>query len=363
MGRASRFGAVIVGLLAGCASPAHDDEPNASTSSAIIGGSADTTHGSVVAILGVDFACTGVVVAQAGGVATVLGGAYCCKANDQPQDVVVGTNYNLGTLSSVMPGSIYVDDDVPDDAGPGSYAGDYCLMTTASNVAAMPVATAPDGLAIGDRLEIVGYGLTTPPPGSPNSVRNHASITLDQLTATQKHWAQAAGDAGACEGDRGGPVLAPAGADPSTQKVVGLISATDTTQCEPGGATANRLASVTGPNGFVGAYRAGHPFGRHLLASGGVEVIPPPSSGTDGGSTTGSDGGVSDGGSLGGGTDGGGSGGGGTSANDAGSSTGGDTNGGDDGGGCSTTGASGSSTLLGLLGFVLVLGRRRRRAR
>lgn len=339
-----RPAAIAFVLLAACASSTRQDEPAENNASPIVNGTVDTTRTAVVAVLGTDFSCSGTIISAAASQGTVLTAASCCKAGDLPTEIVLGNDYNSGQAKTIVPGSIWVNADF-DPVSPNA-STDFCVFqVTGTALPAIPLTSAPDDVGVGTAATIVGYGNTANPPAGVNTKRRQTSIAVDAVTSTTIHWTQP--DAGACEGDHGGPVLFTSG---TGESVVGVMAVPGGVECVPGSETAARITGSLGDTGFLGAYLAAHPFGRHELGDGGVEIIADPDAGSDAGSISGGDGG-----SLGGGDSGTSSGG-----NDAGASTtrsdGGasdNAGGANDGGGCSTSGANDDASTGALLGLAI----------
>jgi MYXO-CTERM domain-containing protein len=238
--------------------------------SPIIGGSIDTTHAAVVAVLAPDFACTGTVLQVTGNIGYVLTAAHCCPANDLPNQVFVGTNYqqaNTGVFHNVVAGSVVKDTCYQDYAGS---TDDVCMLKF-SNAAGVPVIPPmqpqTDNLGIGSPVTYVGYGLTNPPyipdPNNPgqlianpnvgnNSKRYKIDRTLSKVDAYFFEYANA-NTGGTCRGDSGGPALA---LDSNGVLVVAGVTSFGDQACTQLGSSIRTSAVYTN---FIGKYLQDQP--------------------------------------------------------------------------------------------------------
>ena len=98
-------------VAASCGLPGDDAVPQdgaqGKAASDIIGGTLDTTHGAVVAVLGGNFSCSGTIIQVTGSIGYVLTAAHCCVPGNLPTKVVIGNDYNTGQQLNVVPGSVY----------------------------------------------------------------------------------------------------------------------------------------------------------------------------------------------------------------------------------------------------------------
>ena len=229
-------------LFAGCGqegfSPA-EGERVLEEESPIIGGSLDTTHQAVVAVLGNyggnSYECSGTVVQVKNGIGYVLTAAHCCPPGMPPNEVIIGPDYNAGVSHPIVPSSIYKDTCYLDYAGS---TDDICLLRFSGANAAtqvIQVATPPDVIVVGTPITYVGYGLTNnpyiPDPNNPgqvianpnvgnNSLRHKVSKTVSKVDTYFVEYANA-GQSGTCQGDSGGPGLITVG---GVEKVASVTS-------------------------------------------------------------------------------------------------------------------------------------------
>ncbi len=271
--------------VSGCSAPAASpDEPVAAAASAIAYGTADTAHAAVVSVLGAlpgGYAeCSGTVVQVKGGVGYVLTAAHCCNAGS-PDVVVVSDDYHAAAAALtlrrppeapayvVTAGSVYYDALYDPNAAGRDH--DFCMFKFEAppGTSVIPVARPEqDGLSLGVEVEHVGFGLVdtdAPATTTANTSRRTGTAPVDlQLTANLLLSRQGGPShvPGTCEGDSGGPALAPAGAAPSEQRVVGTTSYGNDGTCA--GITVgvcSRVSSETGPGGFITSFLDDAPSG------------------------------------------------------------------------------------------------------
>ena len=219
--------------------------------SAIINGTPDTTHTAVVAVLGPDFSCTGTVLQVKGTTGYVLTAAHCCPANDLPDQVFVGTDYNnpnTGTYHNVVGGSVLKDSCYLDY--PGS-TDDVCMLkfNNATGVPIIPPMTPQtDTLSVGTPITYVGYGIIAAPPGGNNSVRRKVDKTIGKVDSYFVEYASA-GQSGTCQGDSGGPGIVTVNGQ---EMVAGVVSFGDQS-CNQLGSSIRTSAVYTS---FIAVYLA-----------------------------------------------------------------------------------------------------------
>lgn len=199
------------------------------TTSAIINGSADTTHSAVVALYigtaeqAVGY-CSGTIIkvdpaTHVGWVATA---AHC--VNDGPVAFVYqGPDYGKPETRIDYPvidsafDSRFVEANLEDgfDFGIVRFAG------ADATTPVIPLTTAPDNLADGQSVTSVGYGTSSLPnqTDTHNTARNFVTKPLNAVTTTLLGYDGQT--SGACFGDSGGPVLV---GDGASQRVVGIHS-------------------------------------------------------------------------------------------------------------------------------------------
>ncbi len=217
----------VLALACGGSSPP-DGAALGAQSDAIYKGSAETSSPAVMA-LQIDLgnstgaACTGTVVAVKGNVGYFLTAAHCAvthDANDEPTTtpldpsqlfVLPGTDYSKATTGyPVLEVKVH-----PAYKAVTSAPYDFAMMRFSFNGAAPPVipplTPAEDTIAVGSKLDVIGYGKTDSNPN--NSVRNHAQLTVSSLQAsgTLVIFDPAQNVSGTCQGDSGGPGLTGSG--------------------------------------------------------------------------------------------------------------------------------------------------------
>jgi hypothetical protein len=233
-------------VLAACASPDSASEATSSTASAIINGSDDTTHGAVVTVIAnaagntIDI-CTGTIVQidATTGTGWVATAAHCVL--DGPP-IIVWEGANWGDKTTRVRHNVvsYASDQRFDlDRPQDGY--DFAVIRIDGVTAStpfIPLAGAPDAVAVGAAVDNLGFGRTTKPPASAegNTKRRLVSTRIAETTATLLSYDAAT--EGACQGDSGGPWLVGDGAN---RRVVGIDSYGNST-CD-GFAVAGRVQS------------------------------------------------------------------------------------------------------------------------
>lgn len=197
------------------------------SSSAVINGTADTTHEAVVAVIsqsaGQGGACTGTIVKvdATRKVGWVVTAAHCVDL--APVLVLQGPDYASADALR------YEVVDYEADPRYGGQAGspyDFAVVRIAGVDGSTPtiaLVTNPDGLGNGTPVRSVGYGMTTPnPPSNPedaNTKRWYVDKTLNSVTSTKIGYSMTT--SGICQGDSGGPVLVKSG---GVERVAGVHS-------------------------------------------------------------------------------------------------------------------------------------------
>ncbi|MBS2013652.1 MAG: S1 family peptidase [Deltaproteobacteria bacterium] len=252
-------------VFAACSStPPAPTEPEATdkTSSAIINGQADTTHDAVVMVLAQETdgsgqpatgSCTGTIVKvdaarHIGWVAT----AAHCVDKAAPSDVFMGPD--IAASSGVLRYEVldFAADPQYGQAG-GELVHDFAMVRIIGvdgTTPVIPLTSSPDGLATGQTMLSVGYGLTSP-GGPDNTIRHSVQKSIAQLTASTIRYSQTT--SGICFGDSGGPVIAGTGA---SERVVGIHSTVGNGGC---GGTGNSNRVTTGLGFFNGVLNQGIP--------------------------------------------------------------------------------------------------------
>jgi hypothetical protein len=209
-------------------------------SGTILGGSADTTHDAVMALLQLQtattaYACSGTTIAQSGTSAFLLTAAHCVVALDVMDKVVLPPTVVAPSVMSVLPGpdwqvslsqgrklTVTAISVAPGYDGAPDSPNDVAIVRFTAGAPALPIVPilepADDGLAAGSSLTLVGYGVTE--TGAQNTLRRTVDRPIDSLTAQELRYLQ--NDMkGQCHGDSGGPALTRvAGAE----RVAGVIA-------------------------------------------------------------------------------------------------------------------------------------------
>ncbi|HVX96864.1 MAG TPA: trypsin-like serine protease [Polyangia bacterium] len=193
--------------------------------SAILGGSVDTTHPAVMASfqstgVSTGFACSGSVIAQVGSAAFLLTAAHCVVAHDAMQNVIKPVTVVSPSVLTVLSGSdwqasystgprygvtaVFV---APEYDGATASPSDLAIIRFApgSTLPLIPILEpANDTLAVGSNVTLVGYGQTE--GSATNSVRRTVDRTISILTRESLTYDQI-DHKGQCYGDSGGPAL------------------------------------------------------------------------------------------------------------------------------------------------------------
>jgi hypothetical protein len=205
-------------LLAACSAPS---DPAASShpvakSDGIIGGSVDTTHQAVMALIvnfGQSFAeCTGTVFkVDPDGTGWMITAAHCVLGDGSTPNptasqmtVQQGNNYNSPTktykVSAFTRHPNY-------QQGQASSPYDFAVVKfggASASTPTIPLTDSPDGLATGATIQIYGYGMTFYGDQN-NSQRRTVTKTIAALDTQKIHHNDQS--TGTCEGDSGGPSI------------------------------------------------------------------------------------------------------------------------------------------------------------
>lgn len=195
--------------------------------SAILGGSADTAHTAVMALLQMQSqttgaACTGTAIAQVGSSVFLLTAAHCVVAHDAMDDVIRPPKPVSPSLLFVMPGpdwqasysqghryAVAEVSVAPGYDGSSGSTADLAVVRFSSSTPNLPIIPilerADDKLDVGSAITLVGYGMTE--SSNTNSVRRTVDRTLDSLTTAEFLGYDQTDQKGICFGDSGGPAL------------------------------------------------------------------------------------------------------------------------------------------------------------
>lgn len=233
------FRALLVSsvVLSGCAVEVcedvsdSDDEAVGPAEQAIVGGTVDEVNRSTVALLlrnadGSRGLCSGTVIARRGELGYVLTAAHCVGGSVEA--IYEATDFRdceggdaSKCLASYQP--------VAWQAHPsyGTVSGkDFAVVTFqgATDATTVTPAASSDALAVGDMIELSGYGRTYAGPTNAsaafNSKRYHLSLPLTSATSTTLRFDAVSGKS-ACFGDSGGPAF---GSVAGERRVVGVTA-------------------------------------------------------------------------------------------------------------------------------------------
>lgn len=230
-------------VTSGCSAPAPAErEAPEQSSQPILGGTLDTTHQAVAALLQIDSdgflsgACSSTTIAKKGQSGILLTAAHCVvelDAQGEPTAVPLDpsalylvpgedwlTALNALEVFSVVETTVHQSYDgsveSPFDIAVVRYAG--ALPSTPS----LPILTsAADDLGGNSPLTLVGYGVTE--SNQDNTQRYRVDQSIYALDERNIAYDQAAGD-GICQGDSGGPALY---STPGGERVAGVASYSD----------------------------------------------------------------------------------------------------------------------------------------
>lgn len=225
---------------AGCsAPPAEDTGANGALRAPILGGTPDTTHDAVVALLQLDAegsiagACTGTIVATKAHSGIVLTAAHCAVEVDvfgeptttplDPSRLYVAPGQDwvdavlarglFAVVETWVHPSYDAQTDSPYDIAVVRYMG---ALPSTPMIPILPAAL--DNLQIGSPVTLVGYGVTD--SAFDNTRRYFVDQNIFDLDARNLAYDQGDGE-GICSGDSGGPALY---ATNSGERVAGVAS-------------------------------------------------------------------------------------------------------------------------------------------
>lgn len=256
-------------LAAGCSAPDPEPAPVSKSAEEIFGGSLDSAHTSVVAVINTaGGACSGTIIHRDGDIGYVLTAAHCVVELTAQGDIITPVQAVDPSDLLIVPGQDYETSlnastyyPVPEFLLHPSYNGQ---TTNPNDVAVVrfygadgstpttPITSSPDGLSVGEDIEIIGYGRTeTSTQNNPNTQRNTVTKPVSDLSNQLIEHNRNNGS-GHCQGDSGGPVLTTGG----SQVVVGVNSWSAGGNCNSGFGYAVR---VTNHLSFITDYINGTP--------------------------------------------------------------------------------------------------------
>jgi hypothetical protein len=221
------IGALLLGFASGGCSAAGPipDEELGSRQDPIYGGTADTTHDAIMALLHIERmsagSCTGTTIAKQGSSGILLTAAHCVVAIDASGNVVVPLQQDNPDSLEVVPGVDWIAGfDASKTFGVGEikvhpqYDGTVdspfdiavvrYLGTTAATQVIPALSAAEDTLMIGTSVTLYGYGKTE--TNDNNTQRRKVDKLIQNLNAFQILYDQRDGK-GSCQGDSGGPSI------------------------------------------------------------------------------------------------------------------------------------------------------------
>jgi secreted trypsin-like serine protease len=215
-------------LVAACGGPS-SSQPSATSSQAVIGGSADSAHASVVSIVAqVDAAspelCTGTVIAPR----VVLTAGHCTIGQD-PAGLVVGVGPSAGsptTQLSVAAVFTYPGYGGTDDLPLGTDLG-AVILAEDSGLPSVPLWTGDAANLVGSAVTLVGYGQSSASDLESSGTRREVSLDVRSACSALLSFGDATTNA--CHGDSGAPLFV--SGDGGVQSLVAVVSYGDPIAC------------------------------------------------------------------------------------------------------------------------------------
>jgi hypothetical protein len=261
---------LLSAALGGCSAAGQVPEDLGSRQDPIFGGTADTTHDAIMALLHIENmsagSCTGTTIAKQGSSGILLTAAHCVAEMDANDNVVVPVQLVATDSIEVIPGVDWLAGfDASKTFGVGEikvhpqYDGSVdspfdiatvrYLGTTASTQVIPALTAAEDQLAIGTSTTLYGYGTTD--TNANNTQRRKVDKVIQNLNARQILYDQRDGK-GSCRGDSGGPSIVQT---PGGERVAATTSYGDQ-DCTQAGVSVRVSGAASFVSGVVGAIPA-----------------------------------------------------------------------------------------------------------
>ncbi len=258
---------MILALVGSCSAPAPPPLTDERTST-IFGGSPDTSHLAVMALVNqAGGACSGTAISVSGRFGVLLTAAHCVVAVDGAGNIITPIQPAPAEDLFVVPGddwavsfgaSTYypVQEYVlhPSYTGVTGNTFDIAVVRFVGATAATPtipaLASSEDDLAVGTPLAFVGYGQTQ--TNSTNTVRHRVNRNVASLTARTVTHSRADGR-GICQGDSGGPALRTTAMG---ERVAAVSSYSQGASCATGSGVSIRVSAF---DSFIQSFLAATP--------------------------------------------------------------------------------------------------------
>jgi MYXO-CTERM domain-containing protein len=215
--------------MCGCASDRV--ERTGTTHEAVINGSPDTTHGSVVSIAtsldasSVPELCTGTIIAP-----RVVLTAGHCTLGQYPSALIVGLGPNaLYPTSTLAVAAVVTYPGFSGSEGDIEAGLDLGVLVLAEDaaVASVPLYAGSSSALVGTSLDLVGYGLSDASDDDTRGTRREGSVVVGGACSALLAFGDATSNA--CHGDSGGPLLVRA--SDGSESIAGVVSFGDDLHC------------------------------------------------------------------------------------------------------------------------------------
>ena len=221
---------LVAGAATACAACGHaaPRESSATSSLAVVGGSDDTAHPSVVSIVApVDASapelCSGTVIAPR----VVLTAGHCTLGQD-PAGLIVGVGPSAGapTRTLAVAGVLTYPGFSLDDLAGGTDLG-AVLLAEDAGVPSVPLFAGDAGGLLGDDVTVVGFGQSSVSDLETRGARRAAATPVSGVCSALLSFGDTS--VNACHGDSGGPLLV--AGDGGVEALVAVVSYGDEAHC------------------------------------------------------------------------------------------------------------------------------------